>query len=294
MKGFFKGIATAIPTPFLDGKIDFQTLDKYITLQLAQQIDGLVVLGTTGEPSTLSQREQDEIFSFANQKAKGKTKLIFGVGHNDTKKALTRAKKAEKLGADGLLVITPYYNKCTQEGLIQYYQTICSAVKIPIIAYTVPSRTGVEIFPSTLQKLAQTPNFAGIKDASGNVRQTMESMYLCGNSCDFFVGDDALSLPLLSLGANGVISVVSNLVAWDMKKLYRHIVRGELTAAQKLSNKLLPLINACFLEVNPIPIKSALSILGYGKDEMRAPLSTATIETKERLYTAMKEYGLKV
>lgn len=294
MKGFFQGVATALPTPFLDGKIQFDNLEKLIFSQLVAQIDGLVVLGTTGEPSTLSTAEQDEIFSFAVKCAKGKTKLIFGVGNNDMRKAVERAIRAENLGADGLLAVTPYYNKCTQTGLIEYYKRLCNAVKIPVIAYSVPARTGVEILPSTLQKLCEIPNFAGLKDATGNILQTMEILRICREKRDIFVGDDALSLPLLSLGADGVISVVSNILPWDMKKLFGHISRGELTAARTLFYKMLPLINACFAEVNPIPIKYALSLLGYGKSETRLPLTTATDETKNKLFFAMKEYGIKV
>ncbi len=294
MKGFFRGVATAIPTPFLKGKIDYSTLEKLIDSQTSAKIDALVFLGSTGEPCSLSERERSDVFRFAVEKAKGKTKLIFGAGSNDTKTAVSLAKKAEKAGADGLLVVTPFYNKCTQKGLIKHYEAICSNVDIPVLAYNVPSRTGMNILPQTLKKLSYLPNFAGLKDASGNITQSMEYVRLCKDKCDLFVGDDSLSLPLLSLGYKGVISVVSNLVPWDFVKLYGHVSRGELTAASALFDKLLPLINACFVEVNPIPLKTALSLLGQGNGSLRLPLTRASAKTKKLLLKELKAYGFKV
>ncbi len=294
MKGFFRGIATAMPTPFLKGKIDYSTLEKLIEAQVSAKINALVFLGTTGEPCSLSERERSDLFRFAAEKANGKTKLIFGAGSNDTETAVTLAKKAEKAGADGLLVVTPFYNKCTQKGLIKHYEAVCSKVDIPVLAYCVPSRTGVNILPQTLEKLARFPNFAGLKDASGNIAQSMEYARICKDKCDLFVGDDALMLPLLSLGYKGVVSVVSNLASWDVVKLYGHVFRGELTAANALFNKLLPLINACFAEINPIPLKAALSLLGYGNGTLRLPLTQASAKTKKLLFKELKTYGFKV
>ena len=204
------------------------------------------------------------------------------------------AKAAERFGADGLLAVTPYYNKCTQNGLVAYYKAICESVSIPVIAYNVPGRTGVEIQPATMAKIAEIPNIAGIKDAGGNMSKTMETLRLVNDKCDVYSGEDALNFPILACGGVGVISVLSNIVPADVKKLCTLIKEGKLEEAIVLNNKLLPLANACFVEVNPIPVKAAMAALGYCDNFVRGPLVPMEGEPYEKMLSVMREYGLNV
>jgi 4-hydroxy-tetrahydrodipicolinate synthase len=203
------------------------------------------------------------------------------------------AQKAESYGADGLLAVTPYYNKCTQNGLVAYYKAICESVSIPVIAYNVPGRTGVEIQPATMAKIAEIPNIGGIKDAGGNMSKTMETFRLVRDKCDVYSGEDALNFPILACGGVGVISVLSNIVPADVKKLCTLIKEGKLEEAIVLNNKLLPLANACFVEVNPIPVKEAMNILGFNAGTPRAPLTKIEECNREKLVAAMKNFGLE-
>ena len=204
------------------------------------------------------------------------------------------AKAAERFGGDGLLAVTPYYNKCTQNGLVAYYKAICEAVTIPVIAYNVPGRTGVEIQPATMAKIAEIPNIAGIKDAGGNMSKTMETFRLVREKCDVYSGEDALNLPILACGGAGVISVLSNIVPADVKKLCTLVFENKMNEAIALNDKLLPLANACFVEVNPIPVKEAMNLLGFDAGTPRAPLTRLEDAGKEKLISAMKAYGLGV
>lgn len=292
MTNFFKGIATALPTPFRQGKVDFQRLEEWIERQLSFQIGTLVLLGSTGEACSLSEEEREQIIALAREKTKKKAKLIVGTGNANTEKALAHSLAAKSAGADGLLVVTPYYTKCSQRGLVEYYKKICFQAEIPVIAYAVPSRTGVDVLPDTIENLLKIPNFAGLKDATGNIAQSTEILRRYKDECDLFVGDDALSLPLFALGAKGAISVLSNILPWEMKQLYKHVTYGELTAAQTLFYRLHPIMQACASESNPVPVKAALSLLNLGSDEMRSPLTTATSKTKERLLSALRGYGI--
>jgi len=294
MKGFFKGSATAIITPFTETGVNYETFAQLIEHQIAGGTDAIVFLGTTGEPSTMTLDEQYEVMQFAVKTVNGRAKVIFGCGSNDTAKAVKMAKKAEKMGGDGLLAVTPYYNKCTQNGLVAYYKAICESVSIPVIAYNVPGRTGVEIQPATMAKIAEIPNIAGIKDAGGNMSKTMETLRLIRNKCDLYSGEDALNFPILAVGGVGVISVLSNLIPADVKKLCTLIEEGKLAEAAALNDKLLPLANACFVEVNPIPAKEGMNLLGYAAGEPRAPLSVMEEANREKLVKAMKDYGLEV
>lgn len=295
MTGFLKGTATAMITPFqADGGVDFGSFGDMIEYQIAGGTDMLVILGTTGEPATMTEEEKTAVMEFAVKKAKGRIKLVFGCGSNCTAHAVEAAKKAEKIGADGLLAVTPYYNKCTQNGLIAYYSSICEAVNLPIIAYCVPSRTGVNIQPATMAKIAELPNMAGLKDASGNMSQTMETLRLIRGKCDLYSGEDALNLPILAVGGSGVISVLSNLVPADVKKLYNLVQEGNRAEAFALADKLLPLAQACFIEVNPIPAKAAMNLLGFSAGLPRAPLSEIEPANAARLREAMIAYGLEV
>lgn len=293
MKGFFRGSATALITPFDENGVNYDVYGELIEYQIANGTDALVLLGTTGEPSTMSFEEEHLLMDYAVKKVNGRAKVIFGCGSNNTADAVMTAKAAERFGADGLLAVTPYYNKCTQNGLVEYYKAICQAVSIPVIAYNVPGRTGVEIQPATMAKIAQIPNIAGIKDAGGNMSKTMETFRLVRDLCDVYSGEDALNLPILACGGAGVISVLSNIVPKDVKKLCTLVDEGKFEEAIHLNDKMLPLASACFVEVNPIPVKEAMNILGFNAGVPRAPLTQMEDANREKLLCAMKNYGLE-
>ena len=294
MTGFFKGSATAIITPFCKTGINYETFAQLIEHQIENGTDAIVFLGTTGEPSTMSFAEEHEVMQFAIKQVNGRVKTIFGCGSNNTADAVMTAQAAERFGADGLLAVTPYYNKCTQNGLVAYYKAICESVKIPVIAYNVPGRTGVEIQPATMAKIAEIPNMAGMKDAGGNMSKTMETLRLIRGKCDLYSGEDALNFPILAVGGVGVISVLSNIVPKDVKKLCTLVAENKLAEAAELNDKLLPLANACFVEVNPIPVKEAMNIVGFNAGAPRAPLTVMEEANREKLVNAIKAYGLEV
>ncbi|MBQ3019602.1 MAG: 4-hydroxy-tetrahydrodipicolinate synthase [Clostridia bacterium] len=294
MKGFFKGSATAIITPFNETGVNYDAFGKMIEHQIQGGTDAIVFLGTTGEPSTMSFAEEHVLMEYAVKKVAGRAKVIFGCGSNNTADAIMTAQKAESYGADGLLAVTPYYNKCTQNGLVAYYKAICESVSIPVIAYNVPGRTGVEIQPATMAKIAEIPNIAGIKDAGGNMSKTMETFRLVREKCDVYSGEDALNLPILLCGGAGVISVLSNIVPAKVKELCTLAFEGKLDEAVALNDKLLPLANACFVEVNPIPVKEAMNLLGFDAGTPRAPLTKIEDANREKLVCAMKNFGLEV
>lgn len=294
MTGFLNGIATAMITPF-DGKgVNLTELGKLIEFQIAGGADALVILGTTGEPSTMTEDEKTEVVKYSVKKADGRVKIIVGTGSNDTKKAVCASKTAQNLGADGVLAVTPYYNKCTQKGIFLYYKEICGAVSIPVIAYNVPQRTGVNILPETAERLADIPNLAGIKEASGNMAQICETMKKIRGKCDLYSGDDGLNLPVLAIGGAGIISVISNISPWLVKKVYTLVKENNLKEANVIQDKLLPLVCACFSEVNPIPIKEACNLMGFNAGIPRPPLTELEDKNKVLLLNAMKDAGLKV
>ncbi len=294
MKGFFQGSATALITPFDENGVNYDVLGELIEYQIANGTDAIVFLGTTGEPSTMSFAEEHVLMDYAVKKVNKRAKVIFGCGSNCTADAVMTAKAGEKFGADGLLAVTPYYNKCTQNGLVEYYKAICEAVSIPVIAYNVPSRTGVEIQPATMAKIAQIPNIAGIKDAGGNMSKTMETLRLVREKCDVYSGEDALNFPILAVGGAGVISVVSNVAPKAVKQLCSLIFEGKTQEAQVLNDKLLPLANACFIEVNPIPVKEAVNLLGFNAGVPRAPLTAMESVNRDKLITAMQNFGMEI
>ena len=293
MKGFFNGSATALITPFDETGVNYETLGQLIEHQIAGGTDAIVFLGTTGEPSTMSFEEEHILMEYAVKKVNGRAKVIFGCGSNNTADAVMTAQKAEYYGADGLLAVTPYYNKCTQNGLVAYYKAICEAVSIPVIAYNVPGRTGVEIQPATMAKIAEIPNIAGIKDAGGNMSKTMETIRLVRDKCDVYSGEDALNFPILAVGGAGVISVLSNIVPDKVKELCTLVKDCKLAEAAALNDKLLPLANACFVEVNPIPVKEAMNLIGFNAGTPRAPLTRIEDANREKLVTAMQNFGLE-
>lgn len=293
MTGFCNGILTAMITPFDEYGVNFTEFGKMIEYQIDGGTDALVVLGTTGEPATMTEDEKTETVKYAVKKAAGRIKIIVGTGSNDTAKAVAASKRAEELGADGVLAVTPYYNKCTQKGLYEYYKAICSAVKIPVIAYNVPSRTAVNILPETAEKLAYIPNMAGIKEASGNMAQVCETMRRIRGKMDLFSGEDFLNLPMLAIGGAGLISVTSNIAPALVKKMYNLVKQNKLDEANAVQDFLLPLEDACFLEVNPIPIKAAYNMLGFKAGTPRAPLTELEDCNKKILLEEMKKAGLR-
>ena len=289
MKGAFSGSITAMITPFKGGKVNHDALGKLIDYQIEGGTDALVILGTTGEPSTMSDAEKEEVIRFSVKRAAKKIKIIVGCGSNDTAKAVAAAERAEKLGADGVLAVTPYYNKCTQRGIFEYYRAICNAVHLPVIAYNVPSRTGVNITPETAEKLTVLKNLAGIKEASGNMAQVCETMRRVRGKTDIFSGEDALNLPILAIGGAGVISVASNVVPREVKEVYNLVKAGKFKEANKLQDALLPLIDALFCEVNPIPVKEACNMLGFEAGIPRLPLTELEEEHKAKLIIELRK-----
>lgn len=295
MKGFFKGTATAMITPFyFDGGVNFEAFGKMIDYQIENGTDALVILGTTGEPSTMTEDEKIAVMKFSVEKIAGRAKVIFGSGSNCTANAVTASKLAESLGADGLLCVTPYYNKCTQKGIIEYYKAVCGAVKIPVIAYNVPARTGVNILPPTAEEISKIPNLAGIKEACGNMEQICETMRRVRPYCDVYSGDDNLNLPILAIGGAGLISVASNIAPKEVKEVYTYVTECNLNAANELQDRLLPLIDACFTEVNPIPVKAGCDMLGLDAGVPRSPLTELEDAHKKIMLDCIKNLGLKL
>lgn len=280
-------------TPFTDGGVNLKELGRMIDYQIDGGTDAVVILGTTGEPATMTENEKVEVIKFSVKHAAGRIKVIVGTGSNDTAKAVAASRRAEELGADGVLAVTPYYNKCTQKGLLEYYRAICSTVKIPVIAYNVPSRTAVNILPETAEKLAEIPNMAGIKEASGNMAQVCETMRRIRGKMDLYSGEDFLNLPMLAIGGAGLISVTSNIAPALVKKMYELVKANELDKANEVQDFLLPLEDACFLEVNPIPIKAAYNMLGFDAGVPRAPLTELESENKRILQGEIERAGLK-
>ncbi len=295
MTNFLTGTATAMITPFYDdGGVNFDAFGKMIEYQIAGGTDALVVLGTTGEPATMTEEEKVALMRFTVERVKGRAKVIFGTGSNCTAHAVEASKQAEALGADGLLVVTPYYNKCTQNGLYEYYRAVCEAVKIPVICYNVPPRTGVNILPATMEKLATLPNMAGVKEACGNMEQICETMRRVRGKCDVYSGDDNLNLPILAIGGTALISVVSNLAPAQVKEVYNAMAARDLDRANEVQDRLLPLIDACFTEVNPIPAKEGMNLLGFEAGTPRAPLTKLEESHAQVMREALKANGFEV
>ena len=280
-------------TPFDEKGVNLEEFGKMIEYQIDGGADALVVLGTTGEPATMTEDEKRLTVNYSVKKAAGRIKIIIGTGSNDTKKAVAASVFAEKAGADGVLAVTPYYNKCTQKGLYEYYRAIAEAVKIPVIAYNVPSRTGVNILPETAEKLSSIPNMAGIKEASGNMAQVCETMRRIRGKMDLFSGEDFLNLPMLAVGGAGLISVTSNIAPALVKKMYNLVKQNRLDEANAVQDFLLPLEDACFLEVNPIPVKAAYNMIGFNAGVPRSPLTELEEENKAKLLKAIKDAGIK-
>lgn len=293
MLNFFNGTATAMITPFgKDGGVNYAAFGRMIDFQIENGTDVLVVLGTTGEPPTMTEEEKEEVMRFSVRRAAKRAKVVFGTGSNSTAHAVEASRKAERLGADGLLAVTPYYNKCTQNGLYEYYKAIADAVSIPVICYNVPPRTGVNIKSETAARIADIENIAGIKEACGNMEQIVTTARMIRGKCDLYSGDDHLNLPILAIGGAGLISVSSNIFPRETKQLYEAVKRGDLGEANRLQDKMLPVIDLLFCEVNPIPAKAAADMIGLEGGIPRAPLTEMEPAHKEQLRAALKTYGL--
>ena len=289
-KILFKGCGTAICTPFNDSGVNFEEFKKLINFQVDNGADAIIVCGTTGEASTMTTEEKLATIKCAVETSNGRIPIIAGTGGNNTKQVIEYSKTVEKLGVDGLLIVTPYYNKCTQNGLVLHYTAIANEVSIPIILYSVPSRTGVNIEPKTCLKLSKIENIVAIKEASGNLSQVAEIAHLCGNNLHIYSGNDDQILPILSLGGLGVISVLSNLEPQYTHNIVQNFFEGNITLATQMHLNAVPLIKALFSEVNPIPIKSALNQIGFNFGVPRLPLTEISSEKEALLAKALKEF----
>lgn len=288
----FKGAIVAIVTPFKKGKVDEASLRKLIEFQIKNGTDGIVPCGTTGESSTLSHEEHDRVVEIAIDAVKKRVPVIAGTGSNSTAEAIRLTKHAHKAGADGALMVAPYYNRPTQEGLYQHYKAVAEAVPIPIIIYNIPGRTGVNINPDTLARLSKIKNIVGVKEASGSIKQMSDVISLCGPNFDVLSGDDLFTLPLMAMGGRGVISVISNVAPADMAALVDAFEAGDLKKARALHFKMAGLIDALFIETNPTPVKAALSLMKKISYEVRLPLYKMSDANYEKLKKVMVGYGL--
>lgn len=285
----FIGSGVALITPFLDnGTVNYNVLEELIEYHIANGTDAIIICGTTGEPSTMTESEKKEVIRFTVEKVNKRIPVIAGTGSNSTRVAIEMSKYAESIGADGLLVVTPYYNKTTQKGLVEHYATIAKNVKLPIIMYNVPSRTGLNLNPSTVYELSKIQNIVAIKEASGNFSQIAEIAALCEDNIYIYSGNDDQIVPILSLGGIGVISVLANIAPNETHQIVEKYLNGNIEESRKLQFKYIPLINALFSEVNPIPVKEAVNLLGFNAGKVRLPLVDISGNNKDKIIEAMK------
>lgn len=291
----FKGAGVAIVTPFTENnEVNYEKLGELIEYQIANGTDSIVICGTTGEASTLSHEEHLECIRYTVEKVAKRVPVIAGTGSNSTETAIYLSQEAEKYGADALLVVTPYYNKATQKGLINHFTVVANSVKIPIILYNVPSRTGCNILPQTVATLVKdVDNIVGIKEASGNIAQVAEVMLLTNGEIDLYSGCDEMVVPVLSLGGIGVISVLSNVAPKETHDMVENFLAGDVVDSRDIQIRLLPLINALFCEVNPIPVKKAVNLMGFEVGTLRMPLTEMEPVNAERLLKEMNAAGIK-
>lgn len=285
----FKGSATALITPFTENGVDLAAYEKLLDFQISNGTDALVVLGTTGEPATMTAKEKEEVMRLAVKTAKGKIPVIIGTGANSTATAVENSVMAEKIGADAVLVVTPYYNKATQDGLVAHYSEIAKHISLDIIAYNVPGRTGVNLLPKTFARLAEIKNVAAIKEASGNMEQIEEVIRLTEGKADVYSGDDSLTVPTLAMGGLGVISVASNVIPKYVSDMCKAFFDCDIKSAAKMQRDMLPFVKALFMEVNPIPVKKMAETLGICQKYIRLPLTEMTAENTKVLVNAYNE-----
>ncbi|HEU4685986.1 MAG TPA: 4-hydroxy-tetrahydrodipicolinate synthase [Nitrospira sp.] len=288
----FTGSIVAIVTPFRKGKVDERALGDLIEWQIANGTDGIVPCGTTGESATLSHEEHHRVIKLTIEAARRRVPVIAGTGSNSTEEAISLTKHAKADGADGVLLITPYYNKPTQEGLYRHYKAVAEAVDIPQVLYNIPGRTGVNMLPSTVARLSGIRNIVGIKEGSGSVQQVSDIVQACGERVTVLSGDDPLTLPMMAVGAKGVVTVTANLVPRDMVNLVKTFVSRQIEESRRIHFRLSPLFAALFYETNPIPVKEALGLMGKIDPELRLPLCPMGAETKNQLTRVLKDMGL--
>ena len=288
----FRGAATALITPTTHNGVDYDAFGRLIDWQIEQGIDALVIAGTTGEGSTLSEEEHCQVLRYAGERIAGRVPFIAGTGSNDTATAIYLTREAAEYGADAALVVTPYYNKATQKGLVAMYTAIADASSIPLILYNVPSRTGVNIEPATYAAMAEHPNIRGIKEANGNISKIVEAAALLRGRLDVYSGNDDQIVPIMSMGGLGVISVLSNLIPAETSRLCHRFLEGDVAGAAAMQADYLPLINALFCEVNPIPVKAAMAAMGFCENFLRSPLTPMEPEHEARLLAIMRGHGL--
>ena len=288
----FTGSIVAIVTPFRNDAIDEEKLRELVEFQIASGTDGIVPCGTTGEASTLDYTEHDRVIEIVVQQVKGRVPVIAGTGSNSTTEAIEMTAHAKRIGADGALLVTPYYNKPSQEGLYRHYRAIAEAVALPQVLYNVPARTGVNLLPETVARLAEISNIVAIKEATGSLQQASEVLALCGDKLDLLSGDDFITFPMMACGAKGVISVVANIMPKEVAALVDAFRAGKMEEARQLHLKLLKISNAMFIETNPVPVKTAVALMGKASDEVRLPLAPMSDANRAKLADIMKEYGL--
>ena len=290
----FRGMATAIVTPMTPTGIDYEALGRFIEFQIESGINAIVVMGTTGENATIDYADQTKVIAYTVEKVAGRVPVIAGTGTNNTEHVLHNTQNACAVGADALLVVTPYYNKATQNGLYQHFKAIADASTVPVILYNVPGRTGCNLLPRTVARLAEHPNIVAIKEATGNMAQMAQIMHLCGDKIDVYSGEDALTVPMMAMGGAGTISVLSNVAPRQAVAMTNACMAGDFAAAAKMQCDLLPLIDALFSEVNPIPAKAAVSAMGFGEENLRLPLTPMEDDTRAVLFNEMRKLGIEV
>jgi 4-hydroxy-tetrahydrodipicolinate synthase len=288
----FKGSIVAIVTPFKNGTIDEEKLRELVEFQISGGTDAIVPCGTTGEASTLDNEEHDRVIRIVVEQVNKRVPVIAGTGSNFTNEAIELTEHAKKIGVDGALLVTPYYNKPSQEGLFRHYKAVAEAVALPQILYNVPGRTGVNLLPETVARLAEISNIVAIKEASGSLQQASEVLALCGDKLDLLSGDDFITFPMMACGAKGVISVVANIMPKEVAALVDAFFAGNWDEARQLHLRLLKISNAMFIESNPVPVKTAVALMGKCSDEVRLPLAPLGVGNKAKLVAIMKEYNL--
>ena len=293
-KTIFEGMATAIVTPMTRDGIDFDALGRFIDFQIESGINAIVVMGTTGENATIEYADQKEIIRYTVERVNKRVPVIAGTGTNNTDHVLHNTKNACEVGADAILVVTPYYNKATQNGLYAHFKTVADASTVPVILYNVPGRTGCNLLPKTVARLAEHERIVAIKEATGNMAQMVEIMHLCGDKIDVYSGEDALTVPMMAMGAAGTISVLSNVAPRESVAMTDACKAGDYKTAAKMQADMLPLINALFSEVNPIPAKAGVSAMGFGEENLRLPLTPMEDATRAVLYAEMRKLGINV
>lgn len=290
----FTGAGVALITPFTEDGIDFEAYGRLIDWQIEQGTDAIIAAGTTGEPSTMTMQEHADVIRFAVRHAAGRVPVIAGTGANSTHEALHLAQEAEQAGADGLLIVTPYYNKTTQQGLIAHFTAIADSVHTPIIVYNVPGRTGLNLLPQTMNILADHPNIVGLKEACPDIVQVIETLRLCGDRLDVYSGEDGNIIAVLAAGGAGVISVIANIAPKETHQLCRSFFDGDIEAARHMQYRFAPLVKALFSEVNPIPVKAAAALMGLCPGRVRLPLVPMQADTLENLKKQMRAFGIAV